>query len=778
MKRILPYLMALALVARPAQLNSCGWDWSTEEYRFWLFQPELAGSRPLHAFYFTTDLLYGPDYHGITTLPYEANLDEWQAAVGKDVPRDDIATILYGIAPTDYFEQQLELFQRNAFLKRLARMKGGWPEFIAFAKRCEELVNSDDPWGFIEHDGDGIRKAWKDGEQMLKAAQHPQLRARLAFQLVRLAHHGHDPQRPDLNARPVYEQHLAPLRGTSWMEGAAAFYLAGMLPNPERDLAFAELFDRATDKQFRMVQVFASGEVENYLPRAKNDKHRATLLVMRDLQHPGRALEDLERIAAWDPGNKHLPLLLTREVNKLEDWLLTTTLTDLGAAIRQWQDEPDGLSPAEVLRVDLDYLKDVQAFITRIAPQFDATQHTYLDLLHGHLSFVSGDFNSATRTLSEVDKAPSAPATVRAQARLVRILCGTMAARQLTDATRNDVLALVELLNTAPELAAQRNELLGQLHLYLGKKLIDRGELPEGVFLLARSNRMYGTLLPVWYSKNARHVAFEQATPADYDRMIALLNKPDKTLFERYLTATDERPDGWERTEDLFHGNELTREKLLDYKGMWYLRENRLEEAVATYRQIPDEFWTGYPYAMFADDDPFQLNIHDPHNYNKTDNVRYTKRTMVERMLALHREAEREPKKRALNHYLLGNAYYNMSWHGKYWIMSRIAWSMHEMSEWRDREVTGPGDADYFGCARAKSHYEQAIAAAKDPVLKAMAVHMAGVCTLNWLDFQGEGGLDEWENPFKARLSDRKSRQAYEDIMECRGYADFVARYR
>jgi hypothetical protein len=92
-------------------------------------------------------------------------------------------------------------------------------------------------------------------------------------------------------------------------------------------------------------------------------------------------------------------------------------------------------------------------------------------------------------------------------------------------------------------------------------------------------------------------VAFEQATPADYDRMIALLDKADKTPFERYLTATDERPADWESTEDHFTGNELSREKLLDYKAMWFLREDRLDEAAAAYRQIPDEFWNNYEYS-------------------------------------------------------------------------------------------------------------------------------------------------------------------------------------
>lgn len=778
MNRLLPYLAAVLLVARPATLNSCGPDYTTgEDFRFWLLQPELAASRPLHAFFFTTEVLYATDYDEISSLPYAANIAEWQAVVGPSVPADAIEAILYGMEPVDYFAQEQELFRSNAFLRRLAQLKNGWPAYITYAKRCEQLVNSEDPWGFIAHDGDGIRTAWNRGVEQLRKARQPALQARLAFQLVRLAHHGHDAERPAFEAQRVYDRHLAPLRGKSWMEASAAFYLAAMLPNPARDLAFAEIFDRTPDKQFRMVQLFTNGVVEDYLPLAKNDQHRATLLVMRDLQHPGRALEDLERIAAWDPGNAHLPLLLTREVNKLEDWLLTPDLTDYPSAIRLWTEEEEGVTNADVLRTDLDYLGRVQEFIRRIAPQAEPEDRPLLNLLDGHLSFVAGRFLSCEHLLERLVEHPAAAPLIKLQARIDLLLCDVMSSTTLEERTQRDILALVELLNTEPELFPYRRNVLGQLHLYLGQQLIARGEVAEGVFLLARTERHFGNMI-TWHGKNARHVAFEKATPADYDRMIALLDKPEKTAFERYLTATDERPADWEPTEETFRGNELNREKLLDYKGMWYLREDRLEEAAAAYRQIPDAFWGNYPYDLFTDDDPFVVNIEDPHNFSRGDSVRYTRRTIVERMIALKKEAALDPKKRALNHYLLGNAYYNMSWHGKYWGLSRIAWSIHEMGQWRDREDTGPGDDDYFGTKRALEQYIQAIEHAKDPVLKALAVRMAGECERNWLDYAGEGGLDEWENPWAERLTDRKSREAYRAIEECISYSDYVRRYK
>ncbi len=776
MKRALFILLALSL--QPVRLNSCGWDLSSESYRFWLLQPELADARPLHAFYFTTDLLNVPDYDEIIQLPYATNLREWHAVIGPDVPDEAILHVLYGMDLDAFEKDQDSLFRSNAFLVRLKQLKSGWPAYIAYAKRCEKLVNSDDPWGFIAHDGNGIRKAWGEGVKQLKRAKHPQLRARLAYQLVRLAHYAHDPERPDLPVRAIYEKHLAPLRGTTWMEGSAAFYLANMLPSPQRELAFADCFDRATDKQFRMVQLFSDPEMECYRLLATSEKQRATLLVMRDLQHPGRALEDLERIATHDPGNAYLPLLLTREVNKLEDWLLTPELTDYAAAINQWNEREEGVSPEDVLRTDLKYLRKVQAFIRSIAQQVTTKDRRLLRLLDGHLSYVAGEHEACRHMLATLAEDTNATAAIRVQARLDVLLAGIMATKQLTDATRADVLALVELVNESPELAHDRSTILGQLHLYLGKKLLARGLKVEGLFLLARTNRSFGDMLPSYWSKNARHIAFETAGPADYDRLIALLEKPDKTPFERYLTATDERPDGWENTEEQLRQTSLTRDKLLDYKAMWYLRENRLEEAATTYRMVHPDYWSNYEISLFQDDDPFVVNIEDPHNYHKTDSVRYTRLSIVERMVALKKEAASNPKKRALNNYLLGNAYFNMTWYGKYWGLSRIAWSIHDMSGWSEPEYNTPGDDDYFGCARAKEHYLAAMEAATDPVLKAMACMMAEQCEYNWGEYQRWDDPIGPEPPYLDQLTDAKSQQAYRDIIECRHYADFVRRYR
>lgn len=777
---LLPLLLLRAPVA-----TSCGWHYLGEDFRFWLMQPELTEIRGLRAFNFSANKYFSFDTDEVQRLPYATNIAEWKAITGMQVPDTAIEAILYGTTPAYYLKEEAGVRKNSAFLRRLERIGPEWVAFIRYAKTCEQLVDRDDPWDFQPFDNDAIRQAWREGESMLRKAKDERLRARIAFQLVRLAHYHYDDQ--VLDATPHYTKHLASLCGKSWLEGTAAFYLASRKDNPERDLAFAELFERTPGKQFRMLQLFNNTRLDEYLELATTDAQRATLLVMRSLQHPGRALADLERIAALDPANQFLPQLLGREVNKLEDWLLTPDLTDLGSGIRLWGDV-DEVHPDDVYRADLNHLHAVQRFIGQLLKREEAAQKPVLRLLSGHLDLVRGDAAACRTAMDTVANDPAAAPLLRFQARVDALLATVIGEKQLSDAGRQAILDLVEAGRAVPEAVQEADILLDQLHLYLGKKLMARGEMVEGLCLLARTDRMYGERV----TRGARHVryeAFMRASPPDYDRLIALLEKADKTPFEQYLVGVGATADGYDPWRSPDNGL-LDRAVLLDYKAMALLRGGLWDEAAVAWRQVPDTYWTQWPFTMFVDDDPFVVDLKDPHNYAKKDRdghpagwKGYTKRSIMERMIALRDEAARDPKKRALNHLLLGHAWYNMSWHGKYWIMQRIDWSMWEdvavQYQYQERRTIHDGDEQYYGLFTARHHYRQALEHARDPAVKALACHLLEACEEQWRIFNGWNGEEE-EGPhvYTHLLTDRKSSAIYRDLSECIGYDALVRKFR
>jgi hypothetical protein len=112
-----------------------------------------------------------------------------------------------------------------------------------------------------------------------------------------------------------------------------------------------------------------------------------------------------------------------------------------------------------------------------------------------------------------------------------------------------------------------------------------------------------------------------------------------------------------------------------------------------------------------------------------------------------------------------------MSWHGKYWIMCDVAWSSDE--DIFTAGKTAAFKAHYYGLARAKPYYLQAMRQAKDPALKALACYMAAFC-------------DHPRDPQEAHRRSRLLKElhkgpelvAYEGIVECTLYEDFIGRYR
>ena len=59
MKRSILLLSAGIVSLFEGSLNGCGWDYSGEDFRFWLLQPELMEAQALAPFSYNTELLAG-----------------------------------------------------------------------------------------------------------------------------------------------------------------------------------------------------------------------------------------------------------------------------------------------------------------------------------------------------------------------------------------------------------------------------------------------------------------------------------------------------------------------------------------------------------------------------------------------------------------------------------------------------------------------------------------------------------------------------------------------
>ena len=745
--------------------QGCGFSVYEGMYRVFLMRPEVAGFHELAPFYFTTNKLFeaGTSIDASMRVAEERNVLEWQARVGADIPLADIREALYGLDPLHFLNEFDALRARNTFVRHLADNEPALLAYLRYARRCERIINNDDPWELEGVDRGGIERAIADGEHLYVEAQDDFLRSRAGYQLVRLAFYRDRGLTDD--CRRYYLRKVIPSVGDGWIGPSARFYAAHSLPTDSFHYELSRCFDQGIDKRFRCAALFPRDGLEEVLALTKNDHERAVIHAMVATHRFGRAAKDLERIARLDPTNAFLPFLLVREVNKLEDWLLTPALTEFKPASRvDWWG--DTLQKPVPVHVDRAYAQRIHTLLHRLITSGDPAQRALFHLLAAHISLMAGNTADADEHLSLAERLPKPDNKhLLAQLRMERVMLDFIGSPRLTPTMEQAITEAAEALDTGDDVVEGR-VMRDQFYLFLAKRLFDAGDVARGVLMLCHTDRAFGVMF--WGYETPLMELEQRARPEDYEALRALLGKKDKSRFERWLTDAK----AWQATgrwdgEDL----PLSGEKLLDLESMWYVNQDRMPEALAVLQRIPDDYWRTYPRSVFLRDDPFRVDVADPNNYTKKDILHYNKRQLVDELVCLKEEAAKRPEKAALNAYLLGNAYYNMSWHGKYWIMSSTWWSSEQFSyRWSPRDPAFL--AHYLRLSRARSWYLKSMRTAKDPELKALACFM-----VTWCDQQNDPEYER-HHRHRAELRDSVALETYEAINECIGYDGYIARYR
>ncbi len=745
--------------------QACGFVVYEGMYRVFLMRPEVAGFHELAPFYFTTNSLFEEE----TSIPAsmrvaeERNVREWQAHVGEHIPLVDIREVLYDLDPLRFWNEFDALSARNALIKHLAKNDSLLLAYLRYARRCERIINNHDPWELEGVDQGGIDRATMDGERIHASAKDDFLRARAGYQLVRLAFYRDHGLTDD--CRHYYERKVLPAAGDSWIGPSARFYAAHSLPSDSFHYELSRIFDEGIDKRFRCAALFPRDSLESILALTRNDHERAVMHAMVATHRFGRAATDLERIARLDPTNQFLPFLLVREVNKLEDWLMTPALTEFKPASRVnwWQDTLQVPVPVRVGRA---YAQRVHALLHQLIAKGDPAQRPLFHLLAAHISLVAGNIPDADEHLSIAERLPKPDNKhLLAQLRMERVMLEFIRLPRLTPKMERAITEAAAALDTGDDVV-EGSVMRDQFYLFLADKLFDAGDVARGIFMLCHTQRAFGEMF--WGYETPLMELEQRARPADYAAMVALLDKKEKTPFEQWLTDAK----AWQVTGHWDGGDlPISREKLLDIEAMWYVNQDRMPEALAVLQRIPDDYWGMYPRSAFLCDDPFRVDVADPNNYAKKDILHYNKRQLVDELVCLKEEARRHPEKAALNAYLIGNAYFNMSWYGKYWIMSSTWWSGRQFDQrWSRRDAAF--EDHYLRLSRAKEWYLKSMRTAKDPELKALACFMVTYCD------QQNDEEGERRHLHKRELRDSLSRGAYEAINECVGYDAYIARYR
>lgn len=728
---ILLFASMLAIILPKRTARACGFWIPSNDYRFWLLQPDLTNEGDLTPLFFGNRYLYVDGTVPVKENYVRQNVQEWLTEIRGRALAKDIDTLLNATDPQSFFDEQKQLAKGNTFVRFLLHPTNSeLYRYVMLSKKVEQIAADPDPWEEYEFPSKNISEVINETLAFHTKTHSPFIKLRLAYQLMRLyARNGEFDKIP-----PVYDNWVEPVQTTSWIKSAALYEKAIHADGLTQNYLLSKVFDRGDYHQQFCLRFIKTDKIDSTLSMSQNKHEQNVLLAMKIFNHAGRCLAAIKNIYQSEPGYKELPFLLLREINKIEDWLVTVKLTDFGKPAYYgddgWDDYTYPDSAVVNYKKDRQYANELYSFLLQVIKDGKCKQPALLQLYASHLCLLNKDYTTAAQHLELAKAGQHLPANLRTQININAFLL-YLENNGFNNTAEKAFMRIVQTPDAALGIY-NADKMKNQLVLYTARKMINNGDRARGLLLLSRTNRALGELDGVGYKFLYQKID-EVAQASDYDQMIQVLQSKNKSPFEQFVSlhrfrfANEEYVDSNDRFNYQYTWDI---NKLRDLKASWYLRHHHLSAANATLRQVPDSFYNQYPYNAALGGDAFYLNIYHPHPAAKEDKRNLNKKQVIEEMVRLEQLADNNPQKAGVCYYQLANAWYNMSWYGKNWMIVRQWWSSGDKYDYEKHQFD-PFLMDYLGCNQAKLYYKKAMTATSDKKLKALCFYMVQQCERN-----------------------------------------------
>lgn len=691
--------LTFLLVAAAGNTRACGPMLYSDEARFSLFQPTTMDRPALLPFQYTHDRRIKFE---IPAPPDDRirNIQEWLRFGKGQFDSADVWALQYQTSPEN-FQQALSAkdggaLKDNTFLQWLLKRKNsGALRYFSYAKKVEGAQNPywENQWDQLFREGiaEEMDSLAAEGFRFLQKEKSAFLKSRYAFQFVKCAYYtafyGGDRGRK-AQAVQAFDRHLS--KSNSIVGQWAWIYYADLQADPlTRTRYFLEAFERSDEKKLRAFQLLSRADLDTLLSVEQDPGVRAIALSLLLMKTDGPGLPLLQEVYQLQPGHPYLPLLISREINKLEDWLWSPEI--LRFQPKQRLDDyyanyhllPESeRSPYEQIArqqwsKDREYLSQLLHFLLKQSHGPHAP-NGFLTLAIAHLYNMDDRHRDAAALLKDIP--PDAGPSLQLQYYYEKIIALLYTEDTASSPIDREVLAgllkdLQTLQRTLSEPASdghriKRESKLPELYAYLGRHFLDKGEVLSACLLLQKSELLQNEYAYKPYdSTSYGGLAFleKYASPADIDALIILKHKKDKSPFEQLLS-----PDIW-----------LVDGMYQDLKGTLLLRSEQYEAAYAVFEAMDDDFWeTTYAFADYLPATTV-TDLGKRFPAPSGNGLRYKqlgKKPVLKEMLALKAvwEQSSDPREKALAGFHLANALYNISYYGKAWMVSAYGHSASE----------------------------------------------------------------------------------------------------
>ncbi len=761
-------------------ITACGYYPYGEDLRFSFLNPKNLPYRNYASFYysalgFTAEPEVGADARD--------NEELWKKYCRNKVSLEDIEDVL-----NHYSYSDIQPDRKNSFLKYLYAQKDTEAlDYLKFAKNCEYFNTwQDDPWERKDSIA-GIKRKELIGKAVSFAgsSRNMEIRKRYAFLAVRLAFYQGDMK--TLNR--VYGQYFSTGNTGTVIDVWALYFKAVAEENPGlKNLYLAKVFALSPAKRFVAWQLFVSRlPQEETLKYAKNNSERSAVLLMYGVYNPEKNLENLKKMYAVDAGTEGLSFLLLRETSKLEDWIYTPYYSLFEPAIRQnyftSDNDPEEESIQRILQrteTDREYAGKVLEFVSS-ADLSKVENPEFWRLVKAELLLMTRNYSGSLEEIAGLEKMLPVNSGIRQNLELIKTL-NLFAGQEygkavIPEETKNILL---------------RNKHNKYFIFALGRELEYLGNTDDAALLYVSLDTSYqNDYFSVFYKslKNTKKTYTDYY--ADYFDYL------DAVYTSGQLKSFISKTESLYKTGDAFYRQyhplkQVQINELYDLLGTKYIRENKLQPALAVFQKLGENYFDGQSalWEREKEDDkvagkifsenPFYELRYTPDFIDKKEEFRLSKISITKKLIEYIGRAENPGEKdRDYYYFLVANCYYNMTQYGNAWMMKR--YSLSSSGNFSVRE-----DNEEFNAANlAKLYYGKALEQAKTEKFKALCLRMQGRCENYKLDFKQDEAVDYFyasEGYEEERLQKNKYYQDlagnygdhYSDMMSgCDSFAEY-----
>lgn len=660
-------------------LWACSFMPDNYELNFCMINADIAQRPDLSFLNYSTHWYNYCDWEGEENLLQ--NCAEWQKYLGKKIRTQDIITILESTAPDDFLQayrtKNWEPFKDNTFVKALLK-KNEVLQYMALAKRVEAQTQiRDNPWGDNKNKEDTIVQSQiiREIETKLNCITDTFLQQRYACQFIR-AHFWQNHFEQIIDTYNVFlKDKTTVAQALVLPKVITSYYVSG------KEVAINEyLFEMFEQKNSEKSLAFEHLMSIPDLYKPKNQHQKAILQAVKTFRNPAPALAQLETLVQIEPNSQYLPLLLVREIQKLESWIFSPEIlgmipTHIGKKM-DFYDMPYKKFinyTQKNLEKDKKYLHRFRQFVEALS---DKSMPTNLfHILAAYTCIMDNDFAAAQKHLQQTSN--EMPAIQLKQRKMMQIVVLAHLEPLRSLSTRQKLAQLLQTLSLPSNQnylteygidASDCNEKYdnrSELYRYLSRHFQKQGDLLVAGLLEQKivNNRLTHFEQSDYYQK----IGFwdNYGTMADVDTLLMFKHKKNKTPFEQWLT-----PIKW--ASDYVY---------LDLKGTMAFRENDFKTAYQTFKKIPKNFWdTTYDFAECLNTPSLtynpQFDTLTVHKQYPVDKIAWVKEAYdIQEQLKTAQGIQRA--KLCLQ---MGNIIYNTSINKRCWMMTSYGWHYFEPS--------------------------------------------------------------------------------------------------